>query len=208
MTFRIRARSTGSGQVDDLRPLSPHPDRYTNGVMSSQVDAVPSPVDLDPAVTGESAGLRPAAAPPWPHATDSPTPFARADDTARIVRRASYAMAPCTVDDAVVEMTLLGYRFHLFNEIGSGTAAVVYRGGPTGLRLALVTPDVAGELAGFTQLVTISPHPLPCLREDAAIARLGLLKLPFMFYIDAAQGRASVLYRRVDGDLAIITPAG
>ncbi|MGN7780511.1 sigma 54 modulation/S30EA ribosomal C-terminal domain-containing protein [Mycolicibacterium sp. 22603] len=59
-----------------------------------------------------------------PHATDSPTPCARADDTARIVRRASYAMAPCTVDDAVVEMTLLGYRFHLFNEIGSGTAAV------------------------------------------------------------------------------------
>jgi len=71
-------------------------------------------------------------------------------DTARIVRRKSYAMAPCSVDDAVIEMTVLDYRFHLFNEIGSGTAAVVYHGGRTGLRLALVTPDVAGELADFT----------------------------------------------------------
>jgi len=57
-------------------------------------------------------------------------------------------------------------------------------------------------------LVTISPHPAPCLREDAAIQRLDVLKLPFVFYIDAAQGRASVLYRRLDGDLAMITPAG
>ncbi|MDO3401535.1 HPF/RaiA family ribosome-associated protein [Mycolicibacterium neoaurum] len=150
----------------------------------------------------------PAAAPPWRHGTDSPTPLPRMSDTARIVRRKSYAMAPCSVDDAVIEMTVLDYRFHLFNEIGSGTAAVVYHGGPTGLRLALVTPDVAGELADFTQLVTISPHPAPCLREDAAIQRLDVLKLPFVFYIDAAQGRASVLYRRLDGDLAMITPAG
>lgn len=150
----------------------------------------------------------PAAAPPWRHGADSPVSLPQVSDTARIVRRKSYAMAPCTVDDAVVEMKLLDYSFHLFNEIGSGTAAVVYHGGPTGLRLALVAPDVAGELASFKQLVTISPHPLPCLREEAAIQRLGLLKLPFVFYIDAVQGRASVLYRRLDGDLAMITPAG
>ena len=57
-------------------------------------------------------------------------------------------------------------------------------------------------------LVTISPHPVPCLREDAAVRRMSLMGLPFLFYIDAAQGRASVLYRRLDGDLAAITPAG
>ena len=37
--------------------------------------------------------------------------------------------------------------------------------------------------------------------------RLTLLALPFLFYIDAAQGRASVLYRRIDGNYGVITPA-
>ncbi|MGW0161064.1 ribosome hibernation promotion factor [Mycobacterium sp. NPDC003323] len=150
----------------------------------------------------------PNAAPPWRHETEPPAAPPSASESARIIRRKSYAMASCTVDEAVVEMELLDYDFHLFNEIGSGAAAVVYRSGPTGLRLALVAPDIAGELAPFKQLVTISPHPVPCLREDAAVQRLALLKLPFLFYIDAAEGRASVLYRRMDGDLAMITPAG
>ena len=37
---------------------------------------------------------------------------------------------------------------------------------------------------------------------------LGLLGLPFLFFIDAAQGRASVLYHRYDGHYGLITPAG
>lgn len=147
------------------------------------------------------------AAPPWRH--ERP-PFAAAmskADGVRVVRRKSYAMAPCTVDDAVTEMNLLDYEFHLFIENGSGAAAMIYRSGPTGLRLALVAPDIAGQVTPFEHLVTISPHPIPCLRADDAVERMALLHLPFLFYIDAAEGRASVLYRRIDGDLAVITPA-
>ncbi len=41
-------------------------------------------------------------------------------------------MAPCTVDEAALEMDLLDYDFHLFTEKGTGSAGVVYRGGPDG----------------------------------------------------------------------------
>lgn len=153
----------------------------------------------------------PGAAPPWRHDErsdrDRRSP-ARTAREPRIVRRKSYAMAPCSVDEAVMEMELLDYDFHLFTESGSGTAAVVYRSGPAGYRLALVAPALSGEVAPYQGPVTISPQPLPCLREQDALERLALLDLPFLFFIDAAQGRASVLYRRFDGDYGLLTPAG
>ncbi|MGE0219221.1 ribosome hibernation promotion factor, partial [Mycolicibacterium sp.] len=148
----------------------------------------------------------PDAAPPWrrirPGSADQPL------GRPRIIRRKSYTMAPCTVDEAVTELELLDYDFHLFTEIGSGAAAVLYRGGPTGYRLSLVAPAVAGEVAPYQSLVTISPHPVPCLREDDACERLALLGVPFLFFVEAAQGRAGVLYRRFDGHYGLITPAG
>ena len=116
-------------------------------------------------------------------------------------------MAPCTVDEAAVEMDLLDYDFHLFTENGSGTAGVLYRGGPTGHRLALVAPVPADQLSPFELPVSISAQPAPCLTHEEATERLGLLGLPFLFFIDAAEGRASVLYHRYDGHYGLITPA-
>ena len=149
----------------------------------------------------------PAAAPPWRKSGES-MPHAGSSAGARVIRRKSFAMVPCTVDEAATEMELLDYDFHLFTEIGSGAAAVLYRGGPTGYRLALVAPALAGEVAPYRLLATISPHPVPCLREEDALTRLGEMDLAFLFYIDAAEGRACVLYRRYDGDYGLITPAG
>lgn len=152
----------------------------------------------------------PDAAPPWRSGT-VPARQVRelgADGTPSISRRKTFAMAPCTVDEAISEMELLDYDFHLFNEITTGAAAVVYRSGPTGLRLALVDPALADTLAPCERDVTVSPHRVPCLRQEAAVERMGLMRLPFLFYIDAAEGRASVLYRRYDGNLAVLTPAG
>lgn len=151
----------------------------------------------------------PESAPPWRDATvehRAPSSPRRSGEP-RIVRHKSFAMTPCTVDDAVADMEVLDYDFHLFTEIGSGTAAVVYRSGPTGYRIALVAPALEGELAPFEAAVSVSPHPVPCLDEQEAVERLGLLDLPFIFFIDAAQGRAGVLYRRYDGDYGLITPA-
>ncbi|PQE00304.1 hypothetical protein CYL16_11765 [Mycobacterium sp. EPG1] len=153
----------------------------------------------------------PDAAPPWRHDERpgrGPQRTTGQGAAPRIVRRKSYAMAPCTLDDAVTEMELLDYDFHLFTESGSGTAVVVYRDGSAGYRAALVAPSVADTLAPHQGRVTISTQPLPCLREQDAVQRLALLDRPFLFYVDAAQGRAGVLYRRYDGDYGLITPAG
>ncbi len=91
-------------------------------------------------------------------------------------------MAPCTVDEAALEMDLLDYDFHLFTEKGTGTAGVLYRAGPTGYRLAPVAPVPADQLRPLELPVTISPQPTPCLTVEEATERLGL---PFLFFIDA-----------------------
>lgn len=147
----------------------------------------------------------------WRHdsePTRRPAYFPRPADERRVLRRKSFAMAPCSVDEAVREMELLDYEFHLFTERGSGAAGVLYRAGETGYRLALVSPAAADQLSPYTVPVTISAHPAPCVTEQEAINRLSLLGYPFLFFIDAAQGRASVLYHRYDGHYGVITPSG
>jgi hypothetical protein len=81
-------------------------------------------------------------------------------------------------------------------------------GAADGYRLAQVAPAAANQLAPFELPVTISLQPVPCLTVEQATDRLGLLGQPFLFFIDAAQGRASVLYHRYDGHYGLITPAG
>lgn len=146
----------------------------------------------------------------WRHESERtrrPNFFPRPPDECRIIRRKSFSMAPCAVDEAALEIEMLDYDFHLFTEKGTGFAAVLYKGAPTGLRLALVVPVPAEELSPHERAITISTHPAPCLTQKGAVDRLGLLGLPFLFYIDAAEGRASVLYRRYDGHYGLITPA-
>lgn len=117
-------------------------------------------------------------------------------------------MRPSTVDEAALEMELLDYDFHLFTESATGAASVLFRGGDTGYQLALLTPGLVAQLAPFELPVTISRQPVPCLTEEQATDRIALLNVPFLFFIDAAYGRASVLYHRYDGHYGLITPSG
>jgi Sigma 54 modulation/S30EA ribosomal protein C terminus len=147
----------------------------------------------------------------WRHQSEPtyrPGYFPRPQDERQIIRRKSFTFATSTVDEAATEMDLLDYDFHLFTEKGTGFAGVLYRGDPTGYRLALVTPASPDLLAPFELPLTISPQPVPCLTVERATERLGLLGLPFLFFIDAAQGRANVLYHRYDGHYGLISPAG
>ena len=57
----------------------------------------------------------------WRHQsepTHRPGYFPRPVDERRVIRRKSFTLAPCTVDEAAVEMDLLDYDFHLFTEKG------------------------------------------------------------------------------------------
>ncbi|MGV0645022.1 sigma 54 modulation/S30EA ribosomal C-terminal domain-containing protein [Mycolicibacterium sp. XJ2546] len=150
---------------------------------------------------------RPAPAAQEAHA-DRPTHLPVPPEEREIVRRKSYTIAACSADEAVMEMELLDYDFHLFTEKATEMASVIYRDGPTGYRLAQVAPVPKEQLAPFELPVTISATGPPCITVEQATERLGLLGLPFLFFIDAAQGRAGVLYRRYDGHYGLITPAG
>ena len=44
-----------------------------------------------------------------------------------VVRVKRYAAKPMSVEDAILEMNLLGHSFYMFNNIESGRAATVYR---------------------------------------------------------------------------------
>ena len=58
--------------------------------------------------------------------------FPQAEDEAdeperRIVRTKRFAYKPMSVEDAILEMNLLGHTFYMFNNIESGMIATVYR---------------------------------------------------------------------------------
>ena len=59
-----------------------------------------------------------------PSPTHRPGYFPRPVDERRVIRRKSFTLAPCTVDEAAVEMDLLDYDFHLFTEKGTGVRQV------------------------------------------------------------------------------------
>ncbi len=50
-----------------------------------------------------------------------------AEDIGRVVRTKRHASKPMSVEDAILEMNLLGHNFYMFNNIETGLAATVYR---------------------------------------------------------------------------------
>jgi ribosome-associated translation inhibitor RaiA len=146
----------------------------------------------------------------WRHQfepTHRPSYYPRPSDQRRIIRRKAFTLGTRTVDEAAQEMELLDYVFHLFTEKGTNQASVLYRTEPGGYRLAQVKP-VPEELAPYELPLTLSSQPAPRLTLERARERLSLLGLPFLFFIDVAQGRAGVLYHRYDGHYGLICPAG
>ncbi|NUU21525.1 MAG: sigma 54 modulation/S30EA ribosomal C-terminal domain-containing protein, partial [Streptomycetaceae bacterium] len=138
--------------------------------------------------------------------TNRPVPFPRPPHEREIVRHKSFALARETPDEAAFEMDAMDYDFHLFTDLGTGQDSVIYRAGPTGLRLAQVQPrpDLIGPLA---VRLTVSPTPAPRLRPSFARRRLDASCDPFVFFTHAVTGRGNVLYRRYDGHYGLITPA-
>ncbi|GAB3450698.1 hypothetical protein GCM10027517_38660 [Phycicoccus ginsengisoli] len=75
----------------------------------------------------------------WQHETQ-PTHrhswYPRPEFEREVVRHKAYDIVRRTVDEAVQDLELLDYDFHLFEDARTGIDCVVYRAGPTGLRLA------------------------------------------------------------------------
>ena len=145
----------------------------------------------------------------WRH-SDAPAHlvpyFPRPVEERRIIRHKSYTLSACGIDEAAFDMETLDHDFHLFTESGSDQDSVLYRGGPTGYRLAQVQPD-PDHLADHALPITVSGQPAPLLDTDEAIQRMASLDRPFLFYLDGERGRGALLYHRYDGHYGLITPA-
>ena len=49
------------------------------------------------------------------------------EEETTVVRVKRYAAKPMSVEDAILEMDMLGHSFYMFNNIETGMAATVYR---------------------------------------------------------------------------------
>jgi ribosome-associated translation inhibitor RaiA len=132
--------------------------------------------------------------------------FPRPATARTVIRRPGYAPQSLTVEEAVDELDLLDYDFHLFTERSTGQDSVLYRVGDR-YRLAQARPK-PDRLGPLPAAVTLSDHPAPALTLDEAIGRLEWLGQPFVFFVNPETGRASLLYHRYDGHYGLVSDCG
>jgi ribosome-associated translation inhibitor RaiA len=155
-------------------------------------------------------GTIPAAEPgEWRHQAipaHRPAYFPRPAGQRAVIGHASYAGRPETPDEAIAELDLLDYDFHLFTERSTGQDSVIYRtAGGYRLAMAHPKPDRLGPLPGS---VTVSTLPAPRLTVREATGRLDATGQPFTFFTDAGTGRGNVVYHRYDGHYGLLVPSG
>jgi ribosome-associated translation inhibitor RaiA len=143
----------------------------------------------------------------WRHQSISahrPGYFPRSAGTRAVIRRPGYAPRPLTPQEAVDELDLLDYDFHLFTERSTGEDSVLYRVAD-GYCLAQARPK-PDRLGPLPEGVVLSEHRAPVLTLDEAVGRLEWLGQPFVFFVNPETGRASLLYHRYDGHYGLVDP--
>jgi len=145
----------------------------------------------------------------WRHESvpaSRPAFFPRPATERAVIRRPCYASHPLTPEEAVAELDVLDYDFHLFTERSTGEHSVLYRLGDR-YRLAQARPEPE-RIGPLPASVTLSEHPAPVLTLAEAISRLEWLGQPFVFFVDPETGRAGLLYHRYDGHYGLVGPDG
>jgi hypothetical protein len=140
---------------------------------------------------------------PWP---DPERRALGVGGTAPITRRKIVRLRRASPCPAAAQLAAMDYDVHLFVDAETGEDAVVYRAGPTGLRLSRQRSMRPPTIPGGTAL-TVSPRPVPVLAARQAAVKLAQGWLPFLFFTDGSTGRGNLLYRRYDGDLGLVSPA-
>jgi len=130
--------------------------------------------------------------------------FPRSAADRAVIPRVGYASHPLTPEEAVAELDLLDYDFHLFTERSTGQASVISRVGDR-YRLAQARPE-PDRLGPLPAEITLSEHPAPVLTRTEAIGRLEWLGQPFVFFVNPETGRAGLLYHRYDGHYGLVSP--
>jgi hypothetical protein len=170
-------------------------------------DLLPALSRLDRQIVRVGAQWRPR---PWPDVTRR---MLTVPAEAVVTRRKSVVLQRATPLQAAAVMDAMDYDVHLFTDAETGEDAVVYRAGPSGLRLARQrhvfppgwswSPD-----SGPPVPLIVNSRPTPTLSEDTAVHRARAHGLRMLFFTDPASDRGRLLYPRHDGDLGLITPIG
>jgi len=124
---------------------------------------------------------------------------------AAITRRKTVALGPRRSCQAGSFLAAMDYDVSLFADADTGEDAVVYRAGPTGLRIARQRSMRPPAPTG-TPALTVNPRPTPVLTPPAAAQRLAEGWLPFLFFTAAGTGRGNLVYRRYDGGIGLMVP--
>lgn len=116
---------------------------------------------------------------------ERPAYFPRPPEERELVRTKTFAPERISRQEAFDNLDLLDHSFYLCKLAESEQDALVSR----------EDGEEVVALAGAA----------PTLERERAIERLDLTDEPFVFFVDAATIRASVLYRRYDGHYGLIT---
>jgi hypothetical protein len=153
-------------------------------------------------------GARPTDIPgEWRHQSTPvghPPYFPRPAGERQVIRRRSFAVRRQAPGEALADLDLLDYDFHLFTDRTTGQDSVLYRAAD-GYCLTQAGPAAAH--AALPATVKLAAEPVPVLTVGDAIARLEALGREFLFFLDTGTGRGSVVYHRYDGHYGLIVPA-
>jgi hypothetical protein len=120
-----------------------------------------------------------------------------------IPTRTPYSL-PETTYDAVADLLDLDLEFLLFRHARTGEDVVVYRRDDG--RIGLLHPPgspLADEDGIVVPEASRYPEPIP---RSKAIGEMDVLNHRFLYFVDAADGRGKVIYRRHDGNYGLVEP--
>lgn len=141
----------------------------------------------------------------WRHGdlpAERPEHYVRPPEERELVRRKTFASAPTTPEQAVLEMQTLDHDFHLFTNADTGAESVVSRRADGTVLLSQLEPGVEAVVP-----MAIDPAPAPVLLLEQAIERLDTSGERFVFFVDPQTRRGNLLYVRYDGHYGLIEPA-
>jgi hypothetical protein len=151
--------------------------------------------------------FRGSAAHEWRHGEYTPprSPFyPRPVDEREVVRRKTFSWGAMTPDEAASDLEALDHDFYLFTNLETGEDNVIARSGSS---YELFEPSATCALHETVVPVTRSTVRPETMNIEEARETLALTDRPFVFFLDRADGRGRVLYRRYDGHYGLLEPA-
>jgi len=138
-------------------------------------------------------------------------PLAEVTPARPIVRRKRCTLLIGTPAEATAVMDAMDYDAHLFIDSDTGEDAVVCWTQPVGVTMTRQCTSGRAGRRDQDQLdpvaVQVRSEPAPVLTESEAVEQLCGRGLALLFFTDVRTRRGRLLYRRYDGDLAILLPA-